>query len=111
MESTRRNVYGWGLKNMAKALSWLLRHGAIKEGIAMRDDGFCDLYAVLAHQSISKFNPTLADIKWLAQANGKMRLELIKEGRRRFIRAVQGHSIEKLQLGGLLTPVTGDVRQ
>jgi len=94
MDSTKRNVYGWGLKNMSKALAWLLRHGAQKEGIEMREDGFCDLYEVLGHKSISKFNPSMADIKWLVKSNDKMRFEMIKEDGRRFIRAVQGHSIK-----------------
>ena len=40
------------LKRPSKALSWLLRHGAEKEGLAIRSDGFVRLAEILAHRSL-----------------------------------------------------------
>jgi RNA:NAD 2'-phosphotransferase (TPT1/KptA family) len=40
--------------SLSKSLSWLLRHGAIDEGLQVSDDGFIKLEDVLAHRLFAR---------------------------------------------------------
>ena len=48
---------------ISKAMSYVLRHGAEKEGIAMRPDGFIKVDDLLAFESIRKFKVNYATIE------------------------------------------------
>ena len=73
-----KNVHGKAIVQLSKAISWLLRHGAIKEGLTIRPDGFIMLDEVMSHKSIGGFKPTptMADIFALVADNNKKRFEL-----------------------------------
>ncbi|KAF9027185.1 hypothetical protein CPC16_006647 [Podila verticillata] len=93
---------------LSKALSWLLRHNAESQGIAIRADGFCLLSDVMAHSKFKKF--TVADVMAVVETNDKKRFEVMEEKikgkdgdvtKNTFIRAVQGHSIKAVEDLGL----------
>ncbi|KAJ1822625.1 tRNA 2'-phosphotransferase [Coemansia sp. RSA 2599] len=82
---------------LSKTLSYILRHGAAKEGLKMREDG-----SVLVSE-LQKCNnlrgATFEQIKQVVDTNDKQRFALFeekdKQGRLQwFIRATQGHSID-----------------
>lgn len=78
---------------LSKALSWLLRHNAVSQGIAIRPDGFVKITDVLGHPKFKGF--TLDDIVKVVDTNEKKRFEILEDaqGQKEYIRAVQGHSI------------------
>jgi RNA:NAD 2'-phosphotransferase (TPT1/KptA family) len=78
---------------LSKALSWLLRHNAVSQGIMIRPDGYVKITAVLGHPKFKDF--TLDDIIKVVETNEKKRFEILEddEGQKVYIRAVQGHSI------------------
>lgn len=83
---------------LSKALSWLLRHNAVSQGIAIRPDGYVKITAVLGHPKFKDF--TLDDIIKVVDTNEKKRFEILEdaEGQKEYIRAVQGHSIAAVSL-------------
>ncbi|CEH19028.1 RNA:NAD 2'-phosphotransferase TPT1 [Ceraceosorus bombacis] len=114
---------------LSKALSWLLRHGALKEKLAIRPDGFVKVEDVLKSSRIKSIQlppdgrkVSLDDVKEVVQSNEKKRFELREEEggywiraevvrgneKKRFelreeeggywIRAVQGHSLENVDV-------------
>ncbi|KAG0337273.1 hypothetical protein BG000_005627 [Podila horticola] len=93
---------------LSKALSWLLRHNAESQGIAIRPDGYCLLSDVMAHSKFKRF--TVADVMGVVETNDKKRFEVMEERitdkdgavvTKTFIRAVQGHSIKAVEDLGL----------
>ncbi|KAI8925184.1 phosphotransferase KptA/Tpt1 [Entophlyctis helioformis] len=78
---------------LSKSLSYLLRHGAAKEGIPMRPDGFVALADVLARPQFAGVQ--LCDIQDLVRTNDKQRYALQQEPESGvwLIRANQGHSL------------------
>lgn len=73
------------------ALCYLLRHGAVKENVAIDDRGFCYIDDVIAWSAGQRFGPlTLEQIDLVVANCNKQRYE-IEEDR---IRCVQGHSID-----------------
>ncbi|PWN53801.1 hypothetical protein IE53DRAFT_377053 [Violaceomyces palustris] len=91
---------------LSKALSYILRHGAIKEGLRMRSDGFVTLNQVLERPRVKSLNmaeekeeelvvaqegegkggkakrrrrpPTLQDVVQVVEANEKKRFEMVR---------------------------------
>ena len=88
---------------LSKYLSFVLRHGAQKEGIAIRPDGFCFVKDILDKPKAKKF--TLDHIKQVVEDNDKKRFELTEIEGVLMIRAVQGHSIQVVKTEELLEPV------
>lgn len=82
----------------SKMCSYLLRHGAKNEGLAMRPDGFVEVEEFLLHPKIAKFKANLKVLKDIVEKNDKKRFELAEitenEQTKLYIRAVQGHTIE-----------------
>jgi 2'-phosphotransferase len=98
--------------NFSKALSKLLRHQALNEGLEIRPDGFIRLNDVLAVKWIAKFKPTMYDVQDIVESNNKKRFELQKDEQFPdiwLIRAVQGHSIAAVSDEALLTPIGKDL--
>lgn len=111
---------------LSKALSYILRHGALKEGLKIREDGFVKLEDVLRRPRVKKIemptaesqgievveggpggkrSPALVDVQMEVESNEKKRFELRDENGEWWIRAVQGHSIAvSLVLGGASSP-------
>lgn len=94
---------------ISKALSYLLRHNAEKEGLSMQTDGYVNLDEILGHASISRWSSTREDIVRVVANCKKQRFHLKKvllseEGKEEkeeeifLIRANQGHSLKNVQV-------------
>ncbi|XP_046683855.1 tRNA 2'-phosphotransferase 1-like isoform X3 [Homalodisca vitripennis] len=81
----------------SKALSWLLRHGAVQERLQIGSDGFVSIEQILQHQRF-RGKCTLMDIEDIVRTDKKIRftLQTNKETGKLEIRANQGHSITNL---------------
>ncbi|KAF9352837.1 tRNA 2'-phosphotransferase 1 [Mortierella sp. NVP85] len=79
---------------LSKALSWLLRHNAVAQGVAIRPDGYVKVEDVLKHHKFKGFS--LDDIRAVVANNSKKRFQMNEENGTLLIRAVQGHSIEEV---------------
>ena len=71
------------LVNASKAMSYVLRHGADKEGIVMRPDGFIYLADLLNVNSLKRMRVNEAAVEHIVNTNDKKRFELAKAGRSR----------------------------
>ncbi|KAF9485594.1 hypothetical protein BDN70DRAFT_871264 [Pholiota conissans] len=64
---------------VSKTLSWLLRHGAQGEGLAMRSDGYVKVVDLLNHPKLHAQGLDLERIKDIVRADSKQRYDLILE--------------------------------
>ncbi|XP_040604456.1 tRNA 2'-phosphotransferase 1 isoform X2 [Mesocricetus auratus] len=91
---------------LSKALSYALRHGALKLGLPMRADGFVPLRALLQLPQFHSFS--VEDVQHVVDTNGKQRFALQpgEPSTGPLIRANQGHSLQvpELELMPLETP-------
>ncbi|WFD00924.1 2'-phosphotransferase [Malassezia yamatoensis] len=95
---------------LSKALAYMLRHGAQKEFLAIRSDGYILVDSLLARPKIQKIqkvqqqgpqSPSVADVRSVVESSDKKRFELVNgsdtepkaAGDRLWIRAAQGHSL------------------
>jgi 2'-phosphotransferase len=80
---------------VSKALSYALRHGVIKLGLTMDDEGYVKLDELLKHPGISALKGmSYTQIEYVVDTNEKQRFTLKTEQQTVFIRANQGHSKE-----------------
>jgi len=85
---------------ISKALSWLLRHGAVQEGFAINADGYLKMDDVLEYFAKKGQGVKLETIMDIVETNEKKRFEVKKdidpntEDKILWIRAPQGHSIK-----------------
>jgi len=86
----------------SKFLSYVLRHGAQKEGLQMTPDGYILVDDILAHRNAR--GRSVVDVRRVVDSNDKQRFSLSEKQGRLYIKANQGHSIEVQQLS--LKPVT-----
>ncbi|XP_067011659.1 tRNA 2'-phosphotransferase 1 [Anabrus simplex] len=93
-------------KALSKTLSWLLRHGAVKEGLPISVDGYVEVSEILNHKSLRN-RYTIEDIQRVVDENDKKRFTLTSctETGRLKIKANQGHSIQAVS-DDSLTPIT-----
>ncbi|XP_029401234.1 tRNA 2'-phosphotransferase 1 isoform X3 [Mus pahari] len=91
---------------LSKALSYALRHGALKLGLPMRADGFVPLQALLQLPQFHRFS--IEDVQLVVATNEKQRFTLQpgEPSTGPLIRANQGHSLQvpELELTPLETP-------
>lgn len=74
-------------------MSWLLRHGALREGLPMKPDGFIAVKDVLNHRLLKR-NCLLSDIERIVANDSKMRYTLRRDANNSLeIKANQGHSM------------------
>ena len=78
-------------------MSYLLRHGAEKEGLMIRSDGYILMEDLLNHRTMKKIKVGIKDVQFIVNNNDKKRFELLEENGVWFIRAVQGHSMATVQ--------------
>lgn len=83
---------------ISKALSYLLRHGALKEGLAIDNNGFIPVSVLLRHNRLKSHKCTLEDIHRIVENNDKKRFQIMTKdledgGLQEVICATQGHSI------------------
>lgn len=81
---------------ISKCLSWLLRHGAIKEGLPIQPDGFVEVSALLNHRTLKGKNVSLSDVERVVQFDQKQRYKMKTEQGTLKIKANQGHSIQEV---------------
>lgn len=96
------------MMNVSKTMSYLLRHGATKENIAIRKDGYVLVDDLLKHKNLKNANVDM--IKQIVENDKKTRYNLKTENNKLYIRANQGHSIiiddlelEKINKNSLVT--------
>ncbi|KAJ7459882.1 KptA family-domain-containing protein [Mycena latifolia] len=94
---------------VSKTLSWILRHGAKSEGLAMRPDGFVKVTDLLANPKLTTLD--LAALQEIVKADAKQRYDLVLEDATTdseagtwWIKANQGHSMKAVKLD--LQPIT-----
>lgn len=78
--------------HISKALSYLLRHGAIKEGLPIDDEGWVPVSALLAHNRLKGLHASADDIRLVVADNAKQRFSL-REAPELAVCANQGHTI------------------
>jgi 2'-phosphotransferase len=76
---------------LSKFLSFVLRHGALKEGIPIRSDGFVAIEDLLKHKKCSQV--TFEDIQQVVAKDEKSRYLMELMDGKWMIRANQGHSM------------------
>ncbi|KAK5701040.1 tRNA 2'-phosphotransferase [Elasticomyces elasticus] len=116
----------------SKKISWLLRHGAEKEGLTLGAGGFLSVQDVLSNRNIRSLKVTFDELRAIVQDNDKQRFTMIHKDsldaaestsntdgnvqqpsvpsdkpQDYLIRANQGHSL-KVEDEGLLTPITAE---
>lgn len=86
--------YNDPIVKLSKALSYVLRHGAVKEGIPIQADGYVSVQDLLKRPQFQ--NCTLEQIQHVVDNNDKKRFTLTNFGAPKgwMIKANQGHSIE-----------------
>lgn len=88
---------------LSKKLSFILRHGALKLGIDMADDGYVKVDDLFTK---GKVKATLKQIQEVVENNDKKRFQLKEESAGKWkIRAVQGHTLTKVDQEKLLTRI------
>jgi 2'-phosphotransferase len=81
---------------LSKTLSYVLRHGAEKEGFEISPDGFISISALLSSPKFSKV--TLEQIEDVVKNCPKQRFSLLKsDNGEQWIRANQGHSLSSVE--------------
>ncbi|GAC98301.1 likely tRNA 2'-phosphotransferase [Pseudozyma hubeiensis SY62] len=94
-------------EQLSRALSYILRHGAEKEGLEIRPDGYILLSDVLERPRVKSVNMAeaqggkrragLEDVKSVVESNDKKRFELTQQQDGQWwVRAVQGHSLKSV---------------
>eukprot|EP01132_Coremiostelium_polycephalum_P005148 gene5148-6408_t len=77
---------------ISKALSYILRHGAQKEGIPIGNDGYAKVSDILLNKQFK--NTTYSDVKLVVDTNDKKRFQLEERNGELYIRANQGHTMK-----------------
>ena len=80
---------------ISKSLSYILRHQAVKEHIAITQDGWVKVSDILQWKGLKRLRTTLDDLRQVVASNDKQRYTMaeIPELHALCIRANQGHSI------------------
>ncbi|SCU81491.1 LAMI_0B06458g1_1 [Lachancea mirantina] len=101
MNSDRRDT------QISKSLAYLLRHGAIKEGLPIDVDGYVPIDVLLAHNRLKSQNATKLDVDRVVATNSKKRFHVKTVNNVGLICATQGHSIEQIvPTKSVLVPIT-----
>ncbi|XP_066959069.1 tRNA 2'-phosphotransferase 1-like isoform X2 [Macrobrachium rosenbergii] len=77
---------------LSKSLSWLLRHGAAQEGLALDSGGWAKLSDILGRPQFKKVK--VEKIKEVVANCPKQRFKLEEREGELYIRANQGHSVQ-----------------
>lgn len=91
---------------ISKSMSYLLRHGAKKENINIKEAGFISVSDVLDWLHQNQFQVSETDIQQIVADDSKGRYHLETQNGKLYIRANQGHSLEVKELD--LKPITLD---
>lgn len=88
---------------VSKYLSYILRHGAKSEGLKMDSAGFIKIDDILAKPKAKKYK--LEDVKFVHDNNEKKRFEMKEVDGALCIRAVQGHTVEGLDMEAIFDEI------
>ncbi|ORY93298.1 phosphotransferase KptA/Tpt1 [Syncephalastrum racemosum] len=77
---------------LSKLIAYVLRHGAAKEKLSLRDDGYLKVTDLLARPKFK--GVTFEQIQYVVDTNDKQRYKLLQEDGEWWIRANQGHSLK-----------------
>jgi 2'-phosphotransferase len=88
--------------DLSRTLSYVLRHGARREGFVILAGGFIAVDDILNHKKFRNLCDE-RDIRRIVVCDSKRRYSLTRENGKLYIRAHQGHSIEIEDDGSLLT--------
>lgn len=87
---------------LSKKLSYLLRHGAVKEGLKIDENGWVSVRDLLKHPSLKNLCKSIDQINEIVQTDDKQRYSLMTNNHgETFIKANQGHSIGMVTDSGL----------
>ena len=90
---------------ISKALSYLLRHAAVKEHLPIDSNGYVPIDTILNHNRLKTHRCTLDDLKRVVESNDKRRFVIDDSGTK--IAATQGHSMSGIEPdSSMLTRVT-----
>lgn len=79
----------------SRALTYILRHKAVKFKMTVDDEGYVPVSELQKHQSLRDFKPiTIEKLQKVVQDCKKQRFSLKQDGNEWFMRANQGHSGE-----------------
>lgn len=81
---------------ISKALSYLLRHGAVKEKLPIDSQGWVPVTQILAHNRLRTHRATEEDLQRVVAQNAKQRFSLEWRGDRLYICANQGHTLAQV---------------
>ena len=81
---------------ISKALSYILRHGAIKENLEIDSLGYVKADQLLNHNRLKTHKTTLDDILRVVENNNKKRFTLMQKDNELYICANQGHSMKEI---------------
>ncbi|RPA93854.1 hypothetical protein L873DRAFT_1624407, partial [Choiromyces venosus 120613-1] len=108
------------IRTISKALSYTLRHGAVKEGLALQDDGYANVGELLLLPKFQKLGLTFPKLRQVVLENDKQRFSLRAaataaadeedDPQKFLIRATQGHSLPLSNTTALLSPLPPDVK-
>uniref|UniRef100_A0A7S4KUD4 2'-phosphotransferase n=1 Tax=Paramoeba aestuarina TaxID=180227 RepID=A0A7S4KUD4_9EUKA len=93
---------------ISKYMSYVLRHGAAKEGVKMDAGGWVEVDALLSLKKMASKKVSEEELKVVVTTNAKKRFALKEEDGVLFIRATQGHSLDSVKSANLLRKLTLD---
>ncbi|CEP12664.1 hypothetical protein [Parasitella parasitica] len=93
---------------LSKLLSYILRHGAVKQKLDISSDGYVCVDDILAQPKFK--HVTFEQIKYVVDHSDKKRYELSQSTTGVWlVRATQGHSLKLIQPENLLEQITGPI--
>lgn len=87
---------------ISKSLSYLLRHGAVKEKLNIDATGYININELLNHNRLKTNKVTLDDIRRIVENNDKKRFSIVEKEGEIMICANQGHSIKTVNDSNLI---------
>ena len=77
---------------LGRALTKILRHTAVKLGLAIKPNGYVKISDIIKVPPILKFHPKMEDLEKAVKYDNKQRMQISED--REHIRAVQGHTMK-----------------
>lgn len=94
-------------ERVSKAMSKVLRHDAVEEGLKIDSRGYVDLRELIQYlrqKGLQNINEER--IQKIVDNNDKKRFQILEEKHHSYIRATQGHTIKRVLTEDLLSKIT-----
>ncbi|SCU79097.1 LANO_0A05050g1_1 [Lachancea nothofagi CBS 11611] len=105
MTEDKRDVH------ISKSLAYLLRHGAVKEGLDIDSNGYILVDVLLQHNRLKSLHCTLQDVDRVVANNAKKRFHIKTQEGHSLICATQGHSIDAIAPADEVLQKVSDFKQ